>query len=404
MKLALIGADAESLRLAEAARRGGHQIVWHGDVSAAGDTLPHWLAVDDLADNWEDLLDSEIVDAVIIGRGSAPEELRARQLQEFVRLGQPMLAVFPLFSSVLTYFEVDMARTESGAVLQHFNPLAVWPLMEQWAQWVQSGHPELGGLEQINCVRAQVDRSRESVLWHFARDVDMVDRLAGRLNRIGAHAASAGEAASYAALSVQLLGALEVPVRWSVEPPARGEGLTLTLVFQRGRITAEFDAGDRYLESGARASRDLSLESHAVERFVADVATGDGERSSWPHALHAMELVDSIEISLRRGRMIDVHDQQLTEHLAFKGTMAAVSCGVLVVLVPLMLFLGWIAGQLGIPVANYWPHLLLALLALFLGMQVLPKLLYEQPPKSAPSEAVGKPSEVDEGALSGQDS
>jgi hypothetical protein len=45
----------------------------------------------------------------------------------------------------------------------------------------------------------------------------------------------------------------------------------------------------------------------------------------------------------------------------------------------------------------------LALLALFLGMQVLPKLLYEQPPKSAPSEAVGKRKEDDEKARSGPD-
>jgi hypothetical protein len=89
-----------------------------------------------------------------------------------------------------------------------------------------------------------------------------------------------------------------------------------------------------------------------------------------------MEIADSIEISLRRGRMIDIHSQQLTEHLAFKGTMAAAGCGVLLVLAPLMLAVGWIAGQFGVPVASYWPHALLVLLAAFLGLQLLPKLLY----------------------------
>jgi hypothetical protein len=88
-----------------------------------------------------------------------------------------------------------------------------------------------------------------------------------------------------------------------------------------------------------------------------------------------MELTDTIEISLRRGRMIDVHPQQLTEELAFKGAMSALGCGVLIAVVPLLLFIGWLAEQIGIPVAGYWPHVLFALLALFLVLQLVPKLL-----------------------------
>jgi hypothetical protein len=60
-----------------------------------------------------------------------------------------------------------------------------------------------------------------------------------------------------------------------------------------------------------------------------------------------MELTDTIEISLRRGRMIDVHRQQLTEELSFRGTMSAWGCGVLMVLPPLLLLAGWIAELLG---------------------------------------------------------
>ena len=89
-----------------------------------------------------------------------------------------------------------------------------------------------------------------------------------------------------------------------------------------------------------------------------------------------MELTDTIEISLRRGRMIDVHHQQLTEQMAFKGMMSAVGCGMLAVLPMLLLGLGWIAGKLGLPIASYWPHGLLILLGLFLALQALPWLLY----------------------------
>ena len=72
--------------------------------------------------------------------------------------------------------------------------------------------------------------------------------------------------------------------------------------------------------------------------------------------------------------MIDIHPQQLTEELAFKGTMSALGCGVLMILPPLLLLLGWLADLAGLPVADYWEHALLAMLSLFLGLQFLPKL------------------------------
>ena len=118
----------------------------------------------------------------------------------------------------------------------------------------------------------------------------------------------------------------------------------------------------------------------ALKRFVETIQLGDGASSTWPSALHALELTDTIEISLRRGRMIDVHQQQLTEQLAFKGTMSAAGCAVLMVLPPLLLTGGWLAEHAGLPVASYWAHALLALLALFLGFQLLPKLLLKSTP------------------------
>jgi hypothetical protein len=244
MKLALLGADVESLRLAEAAVAAGHQIVWQGDT-AAGDATAPWAGPHGSGGEWEKLLDAETADAVIVGRGTGGDELRAHQVQELVRLERPILVTFPLFSSVLTYFEVDMARTESGTIVQHYNPLGEAGLLDEAASWVEHGHPELGRIEQINCTRSLADRGRELVLWHFARDVEMLGAVAGRLNRIGAHAGAEGQEPNYAALSVQLLGTCEVPVRWSVEPPGVEEGLVLTLVFERGRTTIAFDAEAR---------------------------------------------------------------------------------------------------------------------------------------------------------------
>jgi len=388
MKLALLGVDPESLRLAEAALKAGHKIVWPADLAAAGSSPQTWthghLAL--RTDAWEDLYDPKTGDAIIVGAGP-DDDIRGRQVQELARMGRPMLVTFPAFRSVLTYYEIDMARSESGAVLQHFNPLLEAPLLEEAAAWIGSGRPAIGPVEQIVCTRSLSDRSRERVLWHFPRDVELLGRLAGRLNRIGAHGGAGGDAAAYAALSVQLVGPSELPVRWVVEPPVGEEGLNVTFVGQRGRLALAFNRFDQLIgvvqpqasDAIEQPAPEYDPAARAIARFVAAAESGSAAASTWPNALHAMELADSIEISLRRGRMIDVHEQQLTEHLAFKGTMAAVGCGVLVVVIPLMLLVGWIAGQLGIPVADYWPHALLVLLALFLGLQVLPKLLYREP-------------------------
>ena len=373
MRFALLGADAESLPLAAAAVAARHEVAWQGDLSLADREQFPWLATVDEAEQWEDLLIAETADAILIGRGTAGDDLRARQVQELARLGRPMLVTFPLFKSVLTYFEVDMSRTEGGALLQYYNPLREAPALAATVSWIAEGHPRFGRVEQIAATRAMVDRSREQVLRRFAPDVDLLSHVAGKLNRIGAHA-STGADADYSALSVQLLGAAELPVRWNVEPPADAEGLALHFICERGRETIWFDS------QGLVAQSPIAAATGAIERFARAVVAEDALASTWLQALRAMELTDSIEISLRRGRMIDVHDQQLTEQLAFKGTMSAFGCGLLLVIVPALLVIGWIAGLVGIPVAEYWPHLLLAILALFLGLQFLPKLLYKSPP------------------------
>lgn len=378
MNFALLGADEESLQLAAAAVAAGHSLVWQGDLAPTAAGMFDWLPVTDEGEQWEDLLVADAAEAIIIGRGVRSEELRIRQVQELARLGRPMLVTFPLFDSVLTYFEIDMSRTEGKSILQHYNPLRWASTWNDAATSPTSAHPLYGAVEQIAATRWLANRDRAEVLRHFARDVDLLGQVAGKLNRIGAHAAT-GATADYSALSVQLLGSTERPVRWSVEPPEDAEGLSLTFICERGRETQKFDAAGRSVNEADDPA------GAAIAKFVADIEADAAAASTWPDALHAMELVDSIEISLRRGRMIDVHDQQLTEQLAFKGTMAAAGCGLLMLLVPATLLAGWIAGLVGIPIAQYWPHVLLLVLTLFLGVQFLPKLIYEGPGKSGDS-------------------
>ena len=381
MEFALLGSDYESVSLATAAVSQGHQITWCGDADWAREQyqLP-WLAQRDQHPDWESLLDSHYCDAVIVGRGEAPAVQRVEQVNLLVKNGIALLTTFPLVESVLSYYEIDMGREESGALLRHFNPLTEQQaLVEQCRDWVSGGHPQLGEIERILWERPLADRNREQVLWHFARDVSLLSLVAGRLHQLGAHG-SGDERTTYSGLSVQLIGQCNLPVQWSVGPGGPSDTPHLVFAGQKGKLAVHFDDESRPVNLEITRAEDrqtIPVEStdpaeSSIRGFTE--AFKQRGRSTWTEALQAMELADTIEISLRRGRMISVHHQQLTEDLAFRGTMSAAGCGVLLVLPALLLLLGWLAELLGLPVASYWPHVLLALLSVFLLVQLLPKL------------------------------
>jgi hypothetical protein len=381
MRFALLGADAESCLLAQSAVDLGHDIVWYGDVAQVGQATHPWLGHADQQEQWEILYDRQFCDFCIVGRGDTPADRRAEQVIQLVKNGIAVLTTFPLTNSVLSYYEIDMARAESGVVLHHFNPLVTRTnRLEEFATWIRAGHPQLGPIEQLLCDRPLAERSREQVLWHFARDVELLDNIAGPLDRLGA-LGSPDTAATYAGLSVQLLGKSQIPVRWSVGPADQSAYPCLTFIGQKGRARFEFDETSVFRSLETAVPTELvptTAPAKCIKRFVAAVNETSAEKTTWPAALRAMELADTIEISLRRGRMIDVHRQQLTEELSFRGTMSAVGCGVLLLLPPLLLLAGWLAEMLGLPIANYWAHGLFALLALFLLIQFAPKLLLKK--------------------------
>ncbi len=90
-----------------------------------------------------------------------------------------------------------------------------------------------------------------------------------------------------------------------------------------------------------------------------------------------MEVADAVDLSLQKGRTIEVFQQKLTEQLAFRGTMAAFGCGLLL----LGMFVTIAAGLLGGAdwplkqlVMDSWHIILLAVLAFFLFLQLVPWL------------------------------
>jgi hypothetical protein len=410
MKLALLGVDAEILRLAAAARDTGHEITWVGELPAE-----YAAAIDAIAPqaarhppHWEVLLGGTIADAVLVGRGTAAPELRAEQLKRLAAEAVPLLVVHPADVSVLTYYEVDMTRREAKGIVRHYNPLASRAAAADLAAWLAAGHPTIGAIHQLTCERHVTSDLRADVLAHLARDAELLAAVAGDIRRVTAIGPRSADA-SFASLQVQMTASGPASLRWSVRPSGRpASRFIMTLIGERGAaalLVDETPSGNEpatwVLEIEANDHEDRQvLQCHdpagaAVEQLAAALADADAEsgaaRSTWDAATRAMEVVDAVELSLEKGRTIDVYQQQLTERLAFRGTMAAAGCGLLLlgfVAAVLVTLLGGAEGAVGHRLLPAWPLVLLALLALFLVMQAIPLLVQKRkgndPPTTAP--------------------
>jgi hypothetical protein len=101
----------------------------------------------------------------------------------------------------------------------------------------------------------------------------------------------------------------------------------------------------------------------------------DGARS--------LELAETIDRSLHKGRTIDLYYEEYSEEGTFKGTMASVGCGLLLVA---LFALGAVAivEQMGVQQVRVWPYVLLGTLGLFLSMQLL-MLVFGRRREAAPS-------------------
>jgi predicted dehydrogenase len=368
--------------------------------------------------DWEALLDAAAADVVIVAsdyrtRGQR-DATRAEQLRRLAQAARPLLVVHPAVVDLLVYYELDMIARSAGGLLRHYYAERGHPAVDRLRAIVQEATETVGQIEQVVFQRRLADRSPEAVTRQFARDVDLLRRLHPRLNRVSALGADDTPSA-YANLAVQLSGEGGPPVRWAIARPgdrasdqasgdqdapsvlvapsgwvAPGElspSGTVTIEATEGRavLTMPADGAWRLAirRTGMTESVEPFSEFHSAENAIAalDAArtSRTPEASSWQDATRAMELADSIEISLRRGRAIEVPAQDVTETTVFRGRMATIGCGLLL-LAPVVIMLAGFFGDTfrfkGLRnLARHWPEALLAVLGFFLLLQFLPRLL-----------------------------
>jgi hypothetical protein len=400
MKFAVLGTDSDIVQLVVAAREMEHEVVWLGDVRSEDREALGLLVVDfkDLAGEWELLLSHGVVDAVLVGRGTENGDVRAEKFKRLVTEAVPVIAVHPIFESVLPYYEIDMTRRETGAIVHHFNPNIVPAVLADLAAWVREGHPTVGAIHQVTCERGTAGPSRSAVLSHLARDVEMLAAIAGDIRRVSAIGPATADA-SFASLQVQMTATNVSSVRWSVGAAGHA-GIRITLLGERGTVTL-FDSAATDGESlwqletatddrvDSQTFADAQPAHEAIQRLTDAISKSvAGQRSAastWETATRDMEVVDAVELSLQKGRTIEVFQQRLTEQLAFRGTMAAIGCGLLLVVFVAVLGLALLGGAEGAvqqKLAPAWPLLLLAVLAFFLLLQAIPILAQKRPERN----------------------
>lgn len=375
MNLAFLGADAWTLLLAQCAARGGHQIVWAGELSPpAAEAFRNFAPGTPIEARWEHLLSGIDADWVIVAPHGDPE-YRAEQLRKLVAAGVPLAVSHPVHPSMLVYFELEMIRSEGGAALRPLTPAVAHPALARMAACFDgTGGWPLGRLQQVILERQLPTRRREEVQRAFAEDMLTAQRLAGPLNRLGALAPPGDP---WENLGVQVSGPGGVLVRWSVAPVERFPVAKLTARAEGGRVVLEMpESGPWQLDvvlqgEDEPAASDTFEPLDAAQAALAALETGTlSPKTDWPAAARCVELAETIERSLARGRTIELHDEEYSEEHTFKGKMSALGCGLLI-LGLIVGVIGVIAGGLGVRGAHVWPYALLVVFVAFLALQLL---------------------------------
>jgi myo-inositol 2-dehydrogenase/D-chiro-inositol 1-dehydrogenase len=392
MKLALLGIDDVTLAIVRRALETGlHEVVLLVEEDLTGhepDSMRQLRALlpprtAEIA--WEAMLHDRPADAIIVARGK-DEDLRAEQLRKLVQAGVPMLIAHPVVDSMLVYYELDMIRRESNCVIVPIAPWRWHPAVAQLVNLMKAADSPLGAIGQAAFDRTLAVRDKTFVLTQFARDADLIRDTCGDMTRLSALSSSHGES-SYANLGVQMSGPGPIVVRWSIGPVEEAPRGALTIVGTRGKATLHMpDEGAWRLETRIDGQIDAesflkwNMADAALEQLQAAI-TGDEPALDWTDAARSVELAETIDRSLAKGRTIELHKEDFSDIGTFKGTMTSVGCGLLLTGLIAVLGLGVVeavARKLGFPgvadALRFWPYWLAGLLVVFLVLQLVLKL------------------------------
>jgi hypothetical protein len=317
-------------------------------------------------------------------------------------MSMPVIADHPVVESMLVYYELDMIRREYHSAIVPDLPQRHHPAIRRAAEWFRQGSSSpIGAVEQIVFERAMADRGRRAVCAQFARDVDLARSIVGDLTKIAALGTTDVEAA-YSNLGLQMSGPAGVVIRWSVGPVEKTAGGRMILVGSRGKAVVsmtEEESGEtvwRFEAPAGEPSTDQWPEWDPTAVTMANLAAAikdQPHQPDWVDAARAVEMAESIDRCLKKGRTVELYNETYTEAGTFKGTMTTLGCGLLIAGIGLALFAAivqQVARMMGwdrlAELTRHWPYFLLGVLVVFLVLQFALKLAadWTKPAESTP--------------------
>jgi hypothetical protein len=380
MRFGLLGNDPRSLPLVRAAVELGHPLVWVGECNDLLAELRRLAPSTDDTTPWESLLSSAKADIVIVGR-AGDSAARRSQLRSLVQSGISLLVVQPLERSAEIYYELEMDRRETKAILHHYTPGAGHPALIEFRRMLEMPRAAHESTAPLVFERTVSDLQPETVFDQFVCDAEILEGLCGIPDQVVAMAGSPSASGSH--VSLQMAFRNGVMASWSTRLSGRAlqsmpPEAVITVGRSEGRVTlragpSEEDWVIDEWADGQSRSRSLGARSDArgcVEEMVRNVSQGE---CRWANAIHFVELGEAARMSLRRGRGVKLTGEGPSEAAAFKATMASAGCLILVASVVLAVLLGFLEA-LGLPVGRVWWSVVAGTLALYLAMQVLLRL------------------------------
>jgi hypothetical protein len=400
MKFALLGVDEDVWRLAQAiVARGEHEIAAFYEPGDYARELFRLARHAQTADQWETLALEGVVDAVIVGRG-APEEVRIDQLKKLVQAKVPVVALHPACEYIVGY-ELEMIRADVGGLLLPYYPGMLHPALFDLSLLAPSSEASIrtfhepvsiGTIDQLIFERSLSVKDRESVLAQLARDADMIRQILGPITQVSAMGTLPEEGS--AQLSVQMNTAAGIIARWSLEPVEQEPRGSITLLGSAGKAICKMPrAGAWELQvSGAHAHEQVYADFDEPSVLIQQIAQAIGGVSpfnpAWLEVCRAAEVAETTPRCIRRGKTIDLFNEDPTEESAFKGVMAVGGC-LFLMLGLLLLFVVAMVEGVGIPLHRFglwanWPAYLLAVFFVFLLLQLLRVFARGKSPQEEP--------------------
>lgn len=393
MRIALLGADEDTLRLAAAAIADGHTLSAAAESGAFAAEVRRLAPLLEPNAPWENLLAGSPAEVVLVGvtlPGRAKddprsaEDIRSEQLRRLAQEELPLVLI-PPGCDLDTGYELEAIRRDRNgfvaAWIDDWNHPA-WDRVEALLTADATG--PLGGVEKLTWERYLPDRSRAAVRKQFVADLAVLRRLFGPIRTIyagGAHGethydpfAPKRGAPELDQVTIQVGVDRPCVVRWSAEPVVEGEAGRVTLVGKRASWELIQSADEDWAEEVAGIRTPIPLGGGSLWTTLAAQLRGErpcGALPLWFDTCRDLESLEAIDRSLARGRTVALHAEETDEAEAFKSVMASGGCLILS-LIPVLLVAGIALDQLGLTfIRRWWVPGLIALIVVFLLLQSL---------------------------------